>query len=123
MGDDETRIDLAALDSIKQALQIMLYVALSGSHGEAAVHERTDGELIDEPAVDSNDGYDSSITASQELAEAPATPFKQIMEVGEVSVSDGTIWDNGFLTQRPAQPADILSYFRDMFWMIPSIRW
>jgi uncharacterized membrane protein len=31
--------------------------------------------------------------------------FKQIMEVGEVSVSDGTIWDNGFLTQRPAQPA------------------
>jgi uncharacterized membrane protein len=32
--------------------------------------------------------------------------FKQIMEVGEVSVSDGTIWDNGFLSQRPAQPAE-----------------
>jgi uncharacterized membrane protein len=32
--------------------------------------------------------------------------FKQIMEAGEVSVSDGTIWDNGFLTQRPAQPAE-----------------
>lgn len=31
--------------------------------------------------------------------------FKQIMEVGEVAVSDGTILDNGFLTQRPAQPA------------------
>lgn len=32
--------------------------------------------------------------------------FKQIMEVGEVIVSDGTIWDDGFLTQRPAQPAE-----------------
>jgi uncharacterized membrane protein len=33
--------------------------------------------------------------------------FKQIMETGEVAVSDGTIWDNGFLTQRPAQPAEL----------------
>ncbi len=32
--------------------------------------------------------------------------FKQYMEVGEVIVSEGTVWDNGFLTQRPAQPAD-----------------
>ena len=32
--------------------------------------------------------------------------FKQILESGEVAVSDGTIWDNGFLTQRPAQPAE-----------------
>jgi uncharacterized membrane protein len=31
--------------------------------------------------------------------------FKQVMELGEVVVSDGTIWDNGLLTQRPAQPA------------------
>jgi Predicted integral membrane protein len=30
--------------------------------------------------------------------------FKQLMEVGEVVVSDGTVWDNGLLTQRPAQP-------------------
>jgi uncharacterized membrane protein len=30
--------------------------------------------------------------------------FKQVMEVGEVVVSDGTVWDNGYLTQRPAQP-------------------
>ncbi|MDT5293941.1 MAG: hypothetical protein QOJ76_821 [Acidobacteriota bacterium] len=30
--------------------------------------------------------------------------FKQVMETGEVVVSDGTVWDNGFLTQRPAQP-------------------
>jgi len=30
--------------------------------------------------------------------------FKQVMEAGEVAVSDGTIWDNGYLTQRPAQP-------------------
>jgi uncharacterized membrane protein len=30
--------------------------------------------------------------------------FKQIMETGEVAVSDGTVWDNGLLTQRPAQP-------------------
>jgi len=66
MSDHETRIDFAALDSIKQALPIMLYVALSGSHGEAAVHERTHGELIDEPALDSNDGDDSSITASHD---------------------------------------------------------
>jgi uncharacterized membrane protein len=33
--------------------------------------------------------------------------FKQIMETGEVAVSDGTIWDNDFLTQRPAQPAEL----------------
>jgi uncharacterized membrane protein len=30
--------------------------------------------------------------------------FKQVMETGEVVVSEGTIWDNGLLTQRPAQP-------------------
>lgn len=30
--------------------------------------------------------------------------FKQLMETGEIVVSDGTFWDNGFLTQRPAQP-------------------
>ncbi|HVF43973.1 MAG TPA: SRPBCC family protein [Pyrinomonadaceae bacterium] len=30
--------------------------------------------------------------------------FKQLMETGEITVSDGTYWDNGFLTQRPAQP-------------------
>ena len=30
--------------------------------------------------------------------------FKQVMEIGEVVVSDGTVWDNGYLTQRPAQP-------------------
>lgn len=30
--------------------------------------------------------------------------LKQVMEVGEVVVSDGTVWDNGLLTQRPAQP-------------------
>jgi uncharacterized membrane protein len=32
--------------------------------------------------------------------------FKQFMEIGEVIISDGAIWDNGFLTQRAAQPAD-----------------
>lgn len=30
--------------------------------------------------------------------------FKQVIETGEVIVSDGTLWDNGLLTQRPAQP-------------------
>lgn len=30
--------------------------------------------------------------------------FKQVMETGEVIISEGTIWDNGLLTQRPAQP-------------------
>ena len=30
--------------------------------------------------------------------------FKQLMETGEVVVSEGTVWDNGLLTQRPAQP-------------------
>jgi uncharacterized membrane protein len=30
--------------------------------------------------------------------------FKQVMELGEVVVSDGTVWDNGLLTQRPARP-------------------
>lgn len=29
--------------------------------------------------------------------------FKQLMETGEVVLSEGTIWDNGLLTQRPAQ--------------------
>jgi len=27
-----------------------------------------------------------------------------VIEIGEVVVSDGTVWDNGLLTQRPAQP-------------------
>lgn len=30
--------------------------------------------------------------------------FKQLMETGEIVISDGTVWDNGLLTQRPAQP-------------------
>lgn len=30
--------------------------------------------------------------------------LKQVMETGEVVISDGTFWDNGLLTQRPAQP-------------------
>jgi uncharacterized membrane protein len=30
--------------------------------------------------------------------------FKQVIETGEVVVSDGTVWDNGLLTQRPARP-------------------
>ena len=30
--------------------------------------------------------------------------FKQLMETGEVIISEGTVWDNGLLTQRPAQP-------------------
>lgn len=30
--------------------------------------------------------------------------LKQVMETGEVVLSDGTFWDNGLLTQRPAQP-------------------
>lgn len=30
--------------------------------------------------------------------------FKQLVETGEVVVSDGTFWDNGLLSQRPAQP-------------------
>jgi uncharacterized membrane protein len=30
--------------------------------------------------------------------------FKQVLETGEVVVSDGTVWDNGLLTQRPARP-------------------
>ncbi|HKS28742.1 MAG TPA: SRPBCC family protein [Pyrinomonadaceae bacterium] len=32
--------------------------------------------------------------------------LKQVMETGEVVLSDGTIWDNGLLTQRPAQPVE-----------------
>jgi uncharacterized membrane protein len=30
--------------------------------------------------------------------------FKQLMEVGEVTLSDGAVWNNGFWSQRPAQP-------------------
>jgi uncharacterized membrane protein len=39
------------------------------------------------------------------LAQESLRLFKQVMEVGEVTLSDGALWDNGFLTQRPAQPA------------------
>jgi uncharacterized membrane protein len=30
--------------------------------------------------------------------------LKQVIETGEIVVSDGTLWDNGLLRQRPAQP-------------------
>jgi uncharacterized membrane protein len=30
--------------------------------------------------------------------------LKQVLETGEIIISDGTVWDNGLLTQRPAQP-------------------
>ncbi len=39
-----------------------------------------------------------------QLAQEALRRFKQIMEVGEVAISDGAAWDNGMLTQRPAQP-------------------
>lgn len=32
--------------------------------------------------------------------------FKQVMETGEVIVSDATIWGNGYTEQRPAQPPE-----------------
>ena len=39
-----------------------------------------------------------------QLAQEALRCFKQLMETGEVVVSEGTVWDNGLLTQRPAQP-------------------
>ncbi len=45
----------------------------------------------------------SGVDAGQQAQEALRC-FKQLMETGEVVVSDGTVWDNGLLTQRPAQP-------------------
>jgi uncharacterized membrane protein len=30
--------------------------------------------------------------------------LKQVMETGELVLSEGTVWDNGYLTQRPARP-------------------
>jgi uncharacterized membrane protein len=44
-------------------------------------------------------GHDPGQNAQEALRR-----FKQIMEAGEVAVSDGTLYDNGLLTQRPAQP-------------------
>ena len=41
------------------------------------------------------------------LAQESLRQFKQVMEVGEITLSDGALWDNGFLTQRPAQPAEL----------------
>lgn len=38
------------------------------------------------------------------LAQESLRLFKQIMEIGEVTLSDGALWDSGYLTQRPAQP-------------------
>jgi hypothetical protein len=39
-----------------------------------------------------------------QMAQEALRCIKQVMEVGEVTISDGALWDNGFLTQRPAQP-------------------
>ena len=40
-----------------------------------------------------------------QMTEESLRCFKQIVETGEVIVSEGTLWDNGVLSQRPAQPA------------------
>ncbi len=45
----------------------------------------------------------SGVDAGQQTQESLRC-FKQVMETGEVVVSDGTFWDNGLLTQRPARP-------------------
>jgi uncharacterized membrane protein len=45
----------------------------------------------------------SGVDAGQQTQESLRC-FKQVMETGEVVVSDGTVWDNGLLTQRPARP-------------------
>jgi uncharacterized membrane protein len=59
-------------------------------------------------------GGDITVAAARLLREDPGAMaqeslrlFKQMMEVGEVTLSDGALWDNGFLTQRPAQPAEL----------------
>jgi len=41
-----------------------------------------------------------------QLTEESLRDFKQYIETGEIIVSDGTLWDNGLLTQRPAQPSE-----------------
>src|SRR5215207_9490247 len=53
--DDERRVDLAVLDVAEQLLPVALDVALARPHRQRALHERADGELVDEAAVDADD--------------------------------------------------------------------
>src|SRR3954471_14068144 len=63
MGDDEARVDLAALNALEQWTEVTLYVALPGADGQRAVHQRADRELVDEAAVRADDRDDAAVAA------------------------------------------------------------
>lgn len=67
MGDDDARIDLAALYPLQQGAHVSLHVRLAGFNGERTIHDGTDGELIDE----------SSIHHTPTIDTVP--PFRQLM--------------------------------------------
>src|SRR5581483_5304755 len=63
MSDHKTRVDFAPLDALQQRPHVALHMCLASPESERAVHERTDGELIDEPTIYPYDRDDSSVAA------------------------------------------------------------
>src|SRR5947209_3394989 len=63
VGDDKARIDLTPLNPLQQFTPVALHVALTCSHRQAAVHERTHREFIDEPAIYADHGDYSAVPA------------------------------------------------------------
>src|SRR5690349_12458504 len=66
VGDDPRGVDLAGLDAGEQRLHVLVHVALPRPQGQAPVHPRAGRELVDQPAVDADDGDDAAAAAAQD---------------------------------------------------------
>ena len=51
MSDDKGGIDLSSFDLFQKRFCIALDMGLSGFNGQTFVHDRTEGELVDQPDV------------------------------------------------------------------------
>ena len=64
--DDEARVDLSVLDPLEQRAQVALDVRLPGLDRQRLVHDRADGNLVDEPAVDAGDRDRAAVAAGHD---------------------------------------------------------
>src|SRR5829696_5759151 len=66
VADDEAGIDLAVADPVQQRPQVALDVALAGPDGQGPVHQRADGELVDQATVGADHRHGAAVAAADD---------------------------------------------------------
>ena len=65
MGDDERRIDLAALDSLEQPRHVLVHVGLTHLQRQPLCERGAERELVEPPAVHTRDRHGPSLAAAR----------------------------------------------------------